>query len=142
MAGGLLGHWCMSSAGAQVKPRGAGIEACAVRKAAAEEGSDCRVGVGWQARRVELRALIVPQSNRDCVSCHRLHAVRHVALPAVRMARLLDLGTVGGARGESKREDFQRGRFLAKQCTYKLHTGSGTVESKRDIDPNYASRSR
>ena len=39
-------------------------------------------------------------------------------------------------------EDFQRGRFLAKQCTYKLHTGSGTVESKRDIDPNYASRSR
>mmetsp|Transcript_14598 Transcript_14598/g.29576 ORF Transcript_14598/g.29576 Transcript_14598/m.29576 type:complete len:316 (-) Transcript_14598:203-1150(-) len=39
-------------------------------------------------------------------------------------------------------EDFQCGRFLAKQCTYKLHTGSGTVESKREIDPNYASRSR
>ena len=34
-------------------------------------------------------------------------------------------------------EDYQRGRFLMEECTYKLHTKAGTVVSKRKIEDSY-----
>jgi len=34
-------------------------------------------------------------------------------------------------------EDYQRGRFLLEECTYKLHTKGGTVVSKRRIEDAY-----
>jgi len=34
-------------------------------------------------------------------------------------------------------EDYQRGRFLMDECTYKLHTKAGTVVSKRKIEDSY-----
>ena len=34
-------------------------------------------------------------------------------------------------------EDYQRGQFLAQECTYKLHTKDGTKVSKRGIEDAY-----
>ena len=34
-------------------------------------------------------------------------------------------------------EDYQRGNFLAQNCTYKLHTKEGTTVSKRGMDATY-----
>ena len=34
-------------------------------------------------------------------------------------------------------EDYQSGRFLAKECTYKLHTKDGTKVNKRGIEEAY-----
>jgi redox-sensitive bicupin YhaK (pirin superfamily) len=34
-------------------------------------------------------------------------------------------------------DDYQRGRFLAQECTYKLHTKDGTKVSKRGIEDAY-----
>jgi hypothetical protein len=50
-----------------------------------------------------------------------MHAIMPATVPAIMQAF----------------EDYQRGRFLTEECTYKLHTKAGTVVSKRKIEDSY-----
>ena len=39
-------------------------------------------------------------------------------------------------------DDYQRGKFLQETCEYRLHTGEGTVVSKRPLDQAYLNQRR